>query len=104
MTISLAGSAGPSERLDPAGALRPGRPAPERAPPPAAPKPAPGSEPATLPPLARACHFLIHQLLAEAPELGRARPSGPRTLAAYQAQLAERVRYFGPISPVDLRV
>ncbi len=105
MTIGLAGSPAASERLGRAGALRPDRPAPERARP-GQPAPGAASVPAelTLPRLARATHFSIHQLLAEAPELGRAPASRPRTLAAYHARLADRIRYFGPIASVDLRV
>jgi putative transposase len=53
---------------------------------------------------ARSAGFTIHQLLAAQPEL-RARPaSRPRTIAAYQAHLATRVRFSGPLLPVDLRV
>jgi len=105
MTIGLAGSPAASQRLGRAGALRPERPAPERA------RPRPGAtttrsaaEQLAPPRLERATHFLIHQLLAEAPELGTAPPSRPRTLAAYRAQLGQRIRYSGPATPVDLRV
>jgi hypothetical protein len=105
MTIGVAGSSAASERLGRPGALQPERPAPERA------QPRPGTtttrlaaERLALPRLDRATHFLIHQLLAEAPELGTAPPSRPRTLAAYRTQLGQRICYSGPITPVDLRV
>jgi hypothetical protein len=102
MILSLAGSAGAGERLAPAAARRPGRTAPQPAPPRAPAGAATGQ--VALPRLARATHFLIHQLLAEAPDLGRAPPCPTLALAAYRAQLAERVRYFGPLAPVDFRV
>lgn len=105
MMIDLAGSAILGERVGGAGAPRPDRPSAERARP---------GRPATnacaakaalaAPRLERATHFSIHQLLADAPELGRAPPSPLRTLAAYRAQLVHRIHYCGPIAPVDLRV
>jgi hypothetical protein len=105
MTFSVAGSAAASERLAGLGALRPERPAPERARQrPDATTGTPAAEKLALPRLERATHFLIHQLLAEAPELGAASPSRPRTLAAYRAQLGQRIRYSGPVTPVDLRI
>jgi hypothetical protein len=104
MMIGLAGSRAASERLGRPGALRPERPQPE----PARSRPGttatkPATDDLALPSLARA-HFLIHQLLAEAPELAAATPSRPRTLAAYQAQLAHRIHYSGPVAAIDLRV
>jgi hypothetical protein len=105
MMIDLAGSAILGERVGGAGALRPDRPSAERARPgrPATIAGAANAAPAS-PRLERATHFSIHQLVAETPELGRAPPSLPRTLAAYRVQLAQRIHYSGPIAPVDLRV
>jgi hypothetical protein len=109
--IRLAGRPVAGSRLDHPGALRPERPTSRRAPSrPGATKTGstatsatgPAPDPPAAPGLARA-HFLIHQLLAEAPELA-APPSRPRTLAAYQAQLAHRIHYSGPVAPIDLRV
>ena len=48
--------------------------------------------------------FLIHQLLADAPELDPPLPSRGTTHAAYQAHLARRIRYSGPVTSIDLRV
>jgi hypothetical protein len=52
----------------------------------------------------RGLAFQVHSLLAQqsehaTPPLGR-----DVILAAYHAHLAGRVRYFGPITPVDLRI
>ncbi len=105
LMVGLAGNSAASERLGGPGVLRPDRPIPERA--------QSGRRAAivasatadlALPRLERGTHFSIHQLLAEAPELGRTAPSRPRTLAAYRAQLAHRIHYSGLIAPVDLRV
>jgi hypothetical protein len=105
MNLGVAGSSAASERLAGLGVLRPERSAPERARPrPDAPTGRVAAEKPALPRLERATHFLIHQLLAEAPELGAASPSRARTLAAYRAQLGQRIRYSGPVTPVDLRI
>ena len=105
LTIGLAGSAAAGERLGRPGALRPDRPPPG----PARPGPwAPtGASPTTamaLSRLERVTQFWVHQLLADAPELGRTAPSRARTLAAYRAQLGHRIRYSGPVAPVDIPV
>jgi hypothetical protein len=65
--------------------------------------PAPELSRSVAPSIDRAVAFEVHSLLAQQPE--RATP--PRReiiLAAYQAHLAGRVRYYGPLSPVDLRI
>ena len=104
MTIALAGSSAASERLGRPGALRPERPVMERARPRTGPAAAPASGRVAPPKLERTTHFLIHELLAALPELGTAPPSRPRTVAAYQAQLAQRIHYSGPVIPIDLHV
>jgi hypothetical protein len=101
MTVGIAGSPAASERLH--------RPAPPRAGrPPEGSRPGPTPRPATgefaAPRLERATHFLIHELLAAAAGLGMTPPSRSRTVATYQAQLARRIHYSGPVIPVDLRV
>ena len=103
MTIGLAVSSAARARGRP-GMLPVERPAPEAARPRPAPAPKSATGDLSALRLERVTSFMIHQLLAAAPELGLASPSRPRTLAAYQAQLAQRVRYFGPVLPVDLRV
>jgi hypothetical protein len=104
MTIALVPGAATSERPGRLGALPPPPPAPERA----RPRPGPAARPtsgATAPPEpGRVTHFLIHELLAAAPELGSTAPSRARTVAAYRAQLAQRIHYSGPVIPIDLRV
>jgi hypothetical protein len=101
VTVGIAGSPVASERLG-----RPAPPHPEPLPERSRPGPTPGAATDELaaPRLERATHFLIHELLAAAPELGRAPPSGLQTVAAYQAQLLRRIHYSGPVTPVDLRV
>jgi hypothetical protein len=47
--------------------------------------------------------FQVQKLLAEHVERG-APPGREVMLAAYRAPLAECIRYFGPLRPVDLRV
>lgn len=48
--------------------------------------------------------FFVQQLLAAAPaHLGEA-PAIHPVLAAYQAHLARRISYSGPVTPIDLRV
>ena len=55
------------------------------------------------PSIDRGAAFHVQKLLAELQE--RSAPPGPNAmLAAYRAHLAERIRYFGPLTPVDLRV
>lgn len=81
---------------------RPDRPAPERLPYRQA------SEPTPLPTLGAArsdpsLGFRVQQLLADA-TLDLAPPRIPTTLAAYQVHLADRIRYSGPLTPVDLTV
>jgi hypothetical protein len=80
------------------------RPAPERATPPYR-QP---YERAPLPTLGTArsdpsLGFRVQQLLADA-ALDRAPPRIRTTLAAYRAHLADRIRYSGPHTPVDLMV
>jgi hypothetical protein len=104
MTIGLAGSSAASEHLGRPRALRADRPAPEPAQPARLRSGAATTERLAPPRLERATSFLIHQLLAAAPELCTMPPSRPRTLAAYRAQLAQRIHYSGPVIPVDLRV
>jgi hypothetical protein len=63
---------------------------------------------ASLKPSAACCDrgaaFHVQKLLAQQPERG-APPTAPEMmLAAYHAHLATRIRYFGPLTPVDLRV
>ena len=105
LTIGLAGSAAAGERLGRPGALRPDRPPPEAARP--GPRALSGASPSAAlarSRLERVTQFWVHQLLADAPELGRTAPSRARTLAAYRAQLGHRIRYSGPVAPVDIRV
>ncbi len=104
MTIGVAGSSAASRPPGGPGALRPERPAPERARSRPGPALRPGTGELAPPKLARGTHFLIRQLLAASPELGLASPSRSRTLAAYQAQLGHRIRYLGPVMPIDLHV
>jgi hypothetical protein len=54
--------------------------------------------------LERGSGCLVHQLMAAAPELGPPPPSRRRMHAADEAHLAGRIRYSGPVMPVDLRV
>jgi hypothetical protein len=104
MTIRLAGGSAASGRVGRLPAPHPDPAGPARARPRPAPATAVRVENLTAPRLERGTHFLIHELLAAAPELGRAAPSGPRAVAAYQAQMARRIHYSGPVAPVDLRV
>jgi hypothetical protein len=55
-------------------------------------------------PLARSAGFVIHQLLSAQPELLGPPPGRAQTITAYQAHIAKRIRYSGPVTPVDLRV
>lgn len=48
--------------------------------------------------------FLIHQLLSAEPELDGSAPDRRQTIAAYQAHLARRIHYSGPVRPVDLLI
>jgi hypothetical protein len=48
--------------------------------------------------------FLIQQMLAAMPELHGPPQGLPQTISAYQAHLAKRIHYSGPVRPVDLRV
>ena len=54
--------------------------------------------------LARSTGFAIHQLLSERPGLRGPGPGPAQSIVAYQALLARRVHYSGPVRPVDLRV
>ena len=54
--------------------------------------------------LDRSAVFQVHILLSPALEHGAPAPGRKVMLAAYRAHLAERIRYFGPLTPVDLRV
>jgi hypothetical protein len=46
----------------------------------------------------------VHVLLAQEREPNAPPPRREVILAAYRAHLAGRVRYFGPLTPVDLRL
>jgi hypothetical protein len=46
----------------------------------------------------------VHALLAQEAEHAAAPPRREAILAAYHAHLAGRVRYYGPLTPVDLRI
>jgi hypothetical protein len=48
--------------------------------------------------------FHVHEVLAQEREPNAPPPRREVILAAYRAHLAERVRYFGPLTPIDLRV
>ena len=48
--------------------------------------------------------FQVHKLLAHPVERGAPFPRREVMLAAYHVHLARRIRYFGPLTPVDLRV
>jgi hypothetical protein len=100
VTVGIAGSPVASERLG-----RPAPPHPEPLPERSRPGPTPGAATDELaaPRLERATHFLIPELLAAAPELGRAAERAADR-CRYQAQLMRRIHYSGPVTPVDLRV
>ena len=51
----------------------------------------------------RSMAFQVHSFLAQQPEHATP-PRREVILAAYHAHLAARVRYYGPITPVDLRI
>jgi hypothetical protein len=55
-------------------------------------------------PLARSAGFVIHQLLSAQPELRGPPAARAQTIGAYQSHIAKRIRYSGPVTPVDLRV
>jgi hypothetical protein len=46
----------------------------------------------------------VHSLVAQQSEHAAPPPRRAMMLAAYHAHLAGRVRYYGPITPVDLRI
>jgi hypothetical protein len=48
--------------------------------------------------------FQVHSLLAQQSEHATPPLRRDMVLAAYRAHLAGRVRYYGPITPVDLRI
>jgi hypothetical protein len=52
----------------------------------------------------RSTAFHVYKLMAE--QAAEGAPAQPREsmLAAYHAPLARRIRYFGPLTPVDRRV
>lgn len=52
----------------------------------------------------RGAGFHIQTLSASNAELGAPPPCRKAVLAAYRAPLAGRIRYYGPLTPVDLRV
>jgi hypothetical protein len=52
----------------------------------------------------RGIAFQVHSLLAQEAEHATAPPRREAILAAYHAHLAGRVRYYGPLTPVDLRI
>ena len=109
MTVSLAGLASAARHLDERTSLRPERSFEGVKPQRAWLQPRPAETPGALSHLAalsleQSAPFLIQQLLAAAPELNAARPSRRATLAAYEAHLARRIQYSGPLTPVDLRI
>jgi hypothetical protein len=102
----VAGHAALGLRAGATAGLHGARTAPERARPqprPAAPPPT-AAPPLVAPPSDRSAGFTIQQLLAAQPELRGPPASRPRSIAAYQAHLATRIRFSGPVTPVDLRV
>ncbi len=102
---SLAGHAALGPRTGPPAELHAARTPPERARPLPRPAAPPSAAPALVAPtFERSAGFTIHQLLAAQPELRAPPASRTRTIAAYQAHLATRVRFSGPLLPVDLRV
>ena len=56
------------------------------------------------PSIDRGVAFQAHSLLAQQLEHAAPPPRRAMILAAYHAHLAGRVRYYGPITPVDLRI
>ena len=54
--------------------------------------------------LDRSAAFHVQNLLAQRLERGAPPPGRNVMLAAYRAHIAERIRYFGPLTPIDLRV
>jgi hypothetical protein len=46
----------------------------------------------------------VHSLVAQQSEHATPPLRRDVVLAAYQTHLAERVRYYGPLTPVDLRI
>jgi hypothetical protein len=74
------------------------------APAPAASRAAPAAPALVAPAFDRGTGFALQQLLAAQPELRGPPASRSRTIAAYQAHLTTRIRFSGPVMPVDLRV
>jgi hypothetical protein len=58
---------------------------------------------AVAPSIDRGLAFQVHSLLGQ-PERATPAPRREMMLAAYHAHLAGRVRYYGPLAPVDLRI
>jgi hypothetical protein len=56
------------------------------------------------PPCDRGAAFQVHELLARQREHGAPSPRREVILAAYRAHLAGRIRYSGPLTPVDLHI
>ena len=52
----------------------------------------------------RGVAFQVHSLVGQQSEHAAPPPRRAGILAAYHAHLAGRVRYYGPITPVDLRI
>jgi hypothetical protein len=52
----------------------------------------------------RSAAFHVQKLLSQQLAHGAPRPGRETMLAAYHAPLARGIRYFGPLTPVDLRV
>jgi hypothetical protein len=48
--------------------------------------------------------FQVHSLVAQQSEHATPPLRHDVVLAAYRAHLAGRVRYYGPLTPVDLRI
>jgi hypothetical protein len=103
MITALALSPAMIERLGHPAAPRPERPA-ERVGSRSEARAIPTASELARPSLEPVSEFLVHELLAAAPELGIGSPSRRQAVAAYQAQLARRIHYSGPVIPVDLRV
>jgi hypothetical protein len=65
---------------------------------------APGLFRSVAPSIERGIAFQVHSLVAQQSEHATPPLRRDVVLAVYQAHLAERVRYYGPLTPVDLRI
>jgi hypothetical protein len=64
----------------------------------------PGLFRSVAPSIDRGLAFQVNSLLAQQSEHATPPRRHDVVLAAYQAHLAGRVRYYGPLTPVDLRI